>query len=355
MRKFKIITNTTKDGNWNFTKMVCRFLVEHNAQYVIEAGKLDDNTPGKPADLIEGAPEEFAPEAVIVLGGDGTVLQAAGRDTCRQVPILGINLGTVGYLAEIDRDNWQEALMQLFNGCYYIEDRMMLEGCLAARRPPKPKEVKEETLSVANAWDPEEVKAALRKLGDSRGFTASNGSNVSDLTDSVEDNARGLASEEPKAGEPDYNLYHALNDVVIARVGALRVINYDVYVNGKFLNSYNADGIIVSTPTGSTGYNLSAGGPIVEPSAEMIVLTSICPHQINIRSIVLSAKDVITIRIGSTSRQRVLEAEADFDGSGRVMLSTGDAVSIRRSDQITRLIKFENRSFLEILHQKMNQ
>ena len=305
MRKFRIITNTTKDTNWNFTRMVCRFLDEHDAQYTIEAGLLDDLTKGKPDGYIEGDPDAYEPEAVIVLGGDGTVLQAAGRPN-GSPPILGINLGTVGYLAEIDRDNWQEALMELFNGCYSIENRMMLEGCLSVSRD------KDGNVIEVNA--PEGTK---------------------DL-------------------HHDYRMYHALNDVVIARIGALRVINYDVYVNGKFLNSYNADGIIVSTPTGSTGYNLSAGGPIVEPSSEMIVLTPICPHQINIRSILLSARDVITIRIGTTNRQRILEAEADFDGSGRVSLLTGDAVSIRKSDRITQLIKFENRSFLEILRAKMN-
>ena len=306
MRRFKIITNTTKDNNWNFTRMVCRFLDEHEAQYCIEAGLLDDVTEGRPEDRIEGDPESFEPEAVIVLGGDGTVLQAAGRPN-GSPPILGINLGTVGYLAEIDRDYWQEALMQLFNGCYSIENRMMLEGCLSVSRDSEGNIIDESTLE-----------------------------------------------EEGEELHHDYRLYHALNDAVIARIGALRVINYDVYVNGKFLNSYNADGIIVSTPTGSTGYNLSAGGPIVEPSSEMIVLTPICPHQINIRSILLSAKDVITIRIGRTNRQRVLEAEADFDGSGRVSLLTGDAVSIRKSDRVTQLIKFENRSFLEILRAKMN-
>lgn len=358
MRKFKIITNTTKDTNWNFTKMVCRFLEEHNASYVIEPGKLDDRTKGKPDDYIPDNKKPFEPEGVIVLGGDGTVLQAARRDQGKGVPILGINMGTVGYLAEIERDNWQEALMQLFNGCYYLEDRMMLEGCLSLGTGRTEERVKNETYPTA--WDPQSTIKAFR----ARRGGSSDVSNVSELTEPdegqevKEEDAKqqeeATQEEKPEEDNLDCTLYHSLNDVVISRVGALRVIKYDVYVNGKLLNSYSADGIIVSTPTGSTGYNLSAGGPIVEPSARMIVLTPICPHQLNIRSIVLSANDVITVRIGSTNSQKILEAEADFDGSRRVTLCTGDAVSIRKSDKVTRLIKFENRSFLGILHQKMN-
>lgn len=265
MRKFEIITNTTKDPERAFEKEVCRFLSDNGGEWVTRRT------------------EGFEPDCMLVLGGDGTVLRAASGTWDRKLPILGINLGTLGYLAETEKENWKEDLLQLMDGCYAVENRMMIAGHL---------------------------QGTQRQCD-------------------------------------------ALNDIVIARTGALRIMSYDVYVNGKFLNTYHADGMIVCTPTGSTAYNLSAGGPIVEPGAEMMVLTPICPHQINIRSIVLSAKDRIEIVIGATSRESDLLAEADFDGNERVELHTGDRFVIEKSGKVTRLIKLERRSFLETLHKKM--
>lgn len=265
MRKFEIITNTTKDPERSFEKEVCRFLSENGGEWVTRRT------------------EGFEPDCMLVLGGDGTVLRAASGTWDRKLPILGINLGTLGYLAETEKENWKEDLLQLMDGCYAVENRMMIAG---------------------------QLQGTQRRCD-------------------------------------------ALNDIVIARTGALRIMSYDVYVNGKFLNTYHADGMIVCTPTGSTAYNLSAGGPIVEPGAEMMVLTPICPHQINIRSIVLSAKDRIEIVIGATSRESDLLAEADFDGNERVELHTGDRFVIEKSEKTTRLIKLERRSFLETLHRKM--
>lgn len=265
MRKFEIITNTTKDPERAFEKEVCRFLSDNGGEWVTRRT------------------EGFEPDCMLVLGGDGTVLRAASGTWDRKLPILGINLGTLGYLAETEKENWKEDLLQLMDGSYAVENRMMIAG---------------------------QLQGTQRRCD-------------------------------------------ALNDIVIARTGALRIMSYDVYVNGKFLNTYHADGMIVCTPTGSTAYNLSAGGPIVEPGAEMMVLTPICPHQINIRSIVLSAKDRIEIVIGATSRESDLLAEADFDGNERVELHTGDRFVIEKSGKVTRLIKLERRSFLETLHKKM--
>ena len=125
---------------------------------------------------------------------------------------------------------------------------------------------------------------------------------------------------------------------------------------GRYISDFaraGADGIIVSTPTGSTAYNLSAGGPIVEPGAKMIVITPICPHTLSSRSVVLSSDDVVQIRIGSTSTAKVLEAEVHFDGRRSAILKTGDKVTIHRSEKTVRLVLLEQRSFLETLHRKM--
>ena len=271
MRRVHVITNTTKDRTGQFTGEVLAFL---SRQGILTT----TNEPDPDTDCI------------LVLGGDGTVLRASAMATAMGVPILGINLGTLGYLAEIERRDWQSQLGRVLRGEYDVEERMLLEAVPAKQND-----------------DPEQPG---RKVT-------------------------------------------ALNDVVFSRKGPLRMMNYDIYVGGELLNSVNADGIIVSTPTGSTAYNLSAGGPIVEPSARMIVLTPICPHTLNSRPIVLSADDVISVEIGRTSKEACLEAEATVDGSHVIPLQTGDRVDIRCSDQVTKLVRLGKRSFLETLHRKM--
>ena len=145
----------------------------------------------------------------------------------------------------------------------------------------------------------------------------------------------------------------ALNDIVITRKGSLQIIYFNIYVNGQFLHRYHADGIIVATPTGSTGYNLSAGGPIIDPKASMILITPVCPHSMHNRSIVLSPEDEITVEIESGREGNVQEVEAIFDGSHKVPLSTGERIEIRKSDKTTGIVKLSQVSFLEILHRKM--
>ena len=229
-------------------------------------------------------PEDI--DAVLVLGGDGTVIHAARDLARRDVQFLGINVGTLGYLTEVEASEYGQALDTLIRGEYYLEKRMMLCG---------------------------EV------------FT-----------------------EEGKtyAGK-------ALNDIVISRQGVLRVVNFQIFVNGRYLNSYNADGMIISTPTGSTGYNLSAGGPIVEPGAEMLLITPICPHTLNARSIVLSGHDQVEIVIGPGRKMEKDRAVATFDGDTEIGLVSGERVKIRRSIHATKLIKLNDQSFLEVLSRKL--
>ena len=202
--------------------------------------------------------------------------------------ILGINMGTVGYLAEIELPGIEAALDRLLKDEYELEERMMLIG-------------------------------TVKKDG----------------------------------AEPEEDC--ALNDIAITRRGSLQIIKYSIYVNDLFLYSYSADGVMVATPTGSTGYNLSAGGPIVEPKAKLLLITPICPHTLNTRSIVLGADDRITIEIEAGREGEVLEVDANFDGSHKVTLRTGDKIEIRQSEKKTNIIKLSNVSFLEVLHKKMNE
>jgi NAD+ kinase len=146
----------------------------------------------------------------------------------------------------------------------------------------------------------------------------------------------------------------ALNDIVINRTGALHVINFNIYVNGRLLSTYSADGMIISTPTGSTAYNLSAGGPIVEPRARLIMVTPVCSHSlVNNRTIILAEDDVIDIEIGVYKPGEEQEVNASFDGRFPVCLKEGDKIRIIRSDKSTKIIKLSEVSFLDTLHNKM--
>ena len=145
----------------------------------------------------------------------------------------------------------------------------------------------------------------------------------------------------------------AVNDIVITRDGSLRIVHFDVYVNGTLLNSYMADGVIISTPTGTTGYNLSAGGPVVEPTASMFVITPICSHALNTSSIVLSAEDTIEIVISQGRYGKDEQALVTFDGADMLRLGTGDRVTIKRSDHVTRLAKLSEESFMKTMRKKM--
>ena len=226
-------------------------------------------------------------ECAIVLGGDGTLLQAARDVVDRELPLFGINMGTLGYLAEIDQHSIYPALDHLMNDEFEVERRMMLCG------------------SVYH---------------------------------------EGALLEEAIA----------LNDIVISREGSLCVVKFHNYVNDEFLNSYNADGIIISTPTGSTGYSLSAGGPIISPNASMILMTPLAPHTLNTRSIVFPDQDKITVEIGPGRDADIEHGIASFDGDTIVPMVTGDRIVIRKSSKDTRIIKVNNVSFLETLRKKMS-
>lgn len=290
MNHFYIITNSEKDKNLETTRCIYEYLTSHGRFCTVrEYQKLDrqeritgnSKTGYTDADWI---PEET--ECILVLGGDGTLIQAA-RDTVeRRIPLLGINLGNLGYLTEIEKSGVPDAMDKLMADEYILEPRMMLKGTVCREQ---------------------------------------------------EDKVHNLA----------------LNDIVVNRAGALRVIDYEIYVNGEFLNRYSADGMIVSTPTGSTGYSLSAGGPIVSPMASMIVVTPICPHTLTARSIVLSGEDRVTIRLGSGRRTEREEAFAAFDGEVSVPMATGDYVEIHRSEKTADILKISKISFLEVLRNKM--
>lgn len=273
MKHFCIYTNKHKDKELNMTKQVCAILTERGIKCTV---KTEDG---------EKIPQDA--DCILVLGGDGTMLQAArDMDSRKPIPLLGINLGTLGYLTEVEPETMEASLTQLLAGDYELESRMMLNG------------------SVQKADG-----------GEKTGW--------------------------------------ALNDIVISKAGEQRVLQFHLYVNGKLLNRYLADGMIVTTPTGSTGYNLSAGGPIVEPGARLLVLTPICPHTMNQRSIILAPEDEVVIEIPEGREGQCQNAVVNFDGQA-VELSTGDTVKIVKSERTTEFIKLSKAGFLEVLHKKMS-
>ncbi len=155
--------------------------------------------------------------------------------------------------------------------------------------------------------------------------------------------------------EEPYPQQLALNDFVIHRSGKMQLIHFIVKVNGNYLTTYGADGVIVATPTGSTAYNLSAAGPIVDPQAELLLITPICPHTPNARSIVLGKKDEITIEIGSRSIDRDEEVEVSVDGDTVLKLGVGDSLTVKRAPLHSKIYKISEMSFLEILRKKMKE
>lgn len=283
MNRFYIIANGEKDPDLKITGKIVDYLSAHKKYCKLQQAWRKHEGTYHYTDPSE-VPDDT--ECIIVLGGDGTLLQAARDVVNKGIPLLGINLGNLGFLAEVDIPSLYSALDQLMAGDYEVEERMMLEGCVYR-------------------------------------------------------------------GEKLIGKDIALNDIVIGRDGHLRVVRFKNYVNESYLNSYNADGIIISTPTGSTGYSLSAGGPIVSPNASMTIMTPIAPHTLNTRSIIFPAEDVITVEIGKGRHCDCEKGIASFDGDTFIPMVTGDCIKIRQADVRTKILKLNHLSFVEILRRKM--
>ena len=225
---------------------------------------------------------------MIALGGDGTILKVS-RDLRKwNLPIVGVNLGTLGFLAEIEPEQIYPVLDRLLQDDYEIEERMNICG-------------------------------SIYKKG----------------------------QEEPLRCDV------ALNDIVVSRAGFSRVIGLRVYVNGRVMDNYEADGLIVSTPTGSTGYNLSAGGPIVSPRTNVMIITPISPHSLTSKSIVLGNSDEIVVEVLKMRKAQEEEAIVNFDGQPGTQLSAGDRIVIHKAEQTTKMLKLFDVSFYEVLREKM--
>jgi NAD+ kinase len=220
-------------------------------------------------------------DILMVLGGDGTMLRAARTIAKFGVPILGINMGHLGFLTGAETSDIERVIQSLSEGKYNIEDRMMIEGQII--------------------------------------------------------------------GDEDSKELHSLNDIVISRGTLSRISNYEVYIDNVFYTSFNSDGLIISTPTGSTAYALSAGGPLLYPTLDVISLTPICPHSMHSRSIIIEGNSEVFIKIDKKNSSVFLT----LDGQETVNLQDSEAVLIKKYDYKCKLIKINGYNYFEVLRKKI--
>lgn len=277
MNNFLIIANKQKDINLEITEQIKHHITRMGAVCNVY-DQYNRNVTS--IDIPEGT------QCILVIGGDGTILAAARMLVGNTIPLLGINLGTLGFLADVNLADLSKTLDLLLKDQYQIENRIM------------------------------------------------------------------LTAEVYKQGEKAAT-YIALNDFNINRCGASRVIGLKVGINGSIIDCYRADGVIVCTPTGSTGYNLSAGGPIINPTCKNFVITPICPHSLTARSIVLAKEDVVTVEVEQIRSNIKEEAIISFDGREGLSIVPGDQVKIYKSQEVTPFIKATEVSFVQILKEKL--
>lgn len=234
---------------------------------------------------VRGYPGESIPDMVdliMVLGGDGTLISVARKVGDLRTPILGVNLGSLGFLTEITLDELYPVLGQVVAGDFTATDRMMLE-------------------------------AVVRREGQ------------------------------------EISRYRVLNDVVINKGALARIIDMEAWVDDDYLTTFKADGLIISTPTGSTAYNLAAGGPIIYPGLHCLVISPICPHMLTNRPIIVSDEAVIRVEVKFQDEDVVFTA----DGQVGMPLQGGDVVEVRKSGSCTRLIKSPAKDYFEVLRAKL--
>jgi len=281
MKHVGIIPNLLKDIDLEITRTIAAWLVKENFS-VYAADHIVKQVDIIPFSVDEEEIYKLC-DIVIAIGGDGTILSVAEKACLVDVPIVGVNLGRLGFLADIEPFDIEPCLKKLLKEDYHIQERMMLKA----------------------------------KIIDPNG---------------------------------QEHIFHALNDVNITRGSFPRIAEFEILINGEFGDVYPADGIIVSSPTGSTAYNLSAGGPIVVPHAKAYIVTPICPHTIYSRSIIVAAEDIIQIKICNDGH---INMELSVDGKVKMHLTPNHFIQIEKSSYVTRLVKLSELKFFEILRKKI--
>jgi len=281
MKNIGIITNFERDKDFAYTRLLADCVVKHGGSPIVSDELAEESGVGIPCGDEKSMIDNC--EMMVCLGGDGTFLKAARNIYDKDLPILGINLGNMGFLTEVDREHIDYAIEQIFRGQYEIENRMMLDMVIYR-----------------------------------------------------------------KGEEPVRDI--ALNDVVIARGAISRIVNIKTYINDVFVDSFPGDGLIVSSPTGSTAYSLSAGGPIVEPDTDLLLITPICPHILYSRSFVTKPDSVVKAVVEDNYHYGAM---ATPDGQKGYEIGGGDVVEVKRSKYYTKIVKITPRNFFNILRTKI--
>lgn len=285
-RNFLIVSNTSKDQDMQSALRLQKIIDSSGCFAELVRGDSEETLTRIPSPLLEKK------DAVVTLGGDGTMLRVSHAIEGTNLPMIGVNLGTVGFLTEVQQAGMKDMIQRLMAGDYRVEERMMLAGQV-------------------------------------------------------------YGQQEDGRYQPAGLETYALNDVVLAREDALQLIAVEIYVNGKFFDRTEADGIIISTPTGSTGYNLSAGGPIVNSDARLLVLTPISPYSLSRRSVVFGAEDRIVMKLVQKRKNGSKNGIASFDGYQNFRMKAGDYVEVYGSGKALHLIKLDDASVYEILRKKL--
>ena len=280
MKKFVIVTNLHKDPELKISNQIAEYIKVKGGEAINLSGFSPEVKRFEELDY-KKIPEDT--ECIIVLGGDGTMIRVVRKTRLLDLPVIGINLGTLGYLCELDRENMYQAIDKI------MDDQQMIENRLMIKCYPK---------------------------GSDKGRTA-------------------------------------LNDIVVHTAGVLAILRLNVYVNGQFLATYDGDGVIISTPTGSTGYNLSAGGPIVEPGANILALTPINAHNLNSKGIILRADDIIEVELVPRRSNKEDIAHVSCDGDLFATIKAGERFIIERAVHTIKICKVNKQSFLETMRKKM--
>ncbi len=222
---------------------------------------------------------------MLVMGGDGTMIGVANGCARHHIPVMGINLGRIGFMTEIEPPQIGAAIDALLSGHFTVQKRMMM-------------------------------KARVMR------------------------------------GDNELSAFHALNDIVVSKTASVRLVGLELYTDGELVNRYIADGLIIATPTGSTGYSISAGGPVVDPCMRLYVATPICAHMLSVRSAVLSADKELVIRQDESYGKK--DAVVTADGESKCILKGDERVLITRSQYELELIKIGSQSFYDTLIRKLS-
>lgn len=280
MRNIAVFPNIEKTDAAEVLARIIRFFSDKDVRLMLPMdGAAFFHCEGYGVEHIEEQPMDMA----ISIGGDGTLLGVCRRVYEKNVPVCGVNIGTFGFLVDIELAELENKLEKILQGKYYLEERMVISGFVQSG------------------------EGGERFLG------------------------------------------HAINDVVVTKGGAARMLQLGLTVDGFRVMDYKADGLIVSTATGSTAYSLSAGGPLVNPKIKALLLTPICPHTFNARPMVMDEDDEIKIDIAALHRDIIVT----FDGQESFHLLPGDAVIVRRAEVPAKIVKFDDKPYYQTIRTKL--